>query len=41
MNYVKLLKKDTSLDNLSEIRTDIEDRDDWRGRVLGTSFSTR
>ena len=27
MNYVKLLKKDTGLDNVSEIRTVMEDRD--------------
>ena len=31
MNYVKLLKKakDTGLDNVSEIRTVMEDRDGW------------
>ena len=28
LNYVKLLKKDTGLDDLSEIRTVMEDRDD-------------
>ena len=28
MNYVKLLQKDTGLDNVSEIRTVMEDRDD-------------
>ena len=31
-NYVKLLKKDTGLDNVSDIRTVMEDRDDWRKR---------
>ena len=34
MNYVKLLKKDTGLDNVSEISTDMDDHDDWRERRL-------
>ena len=34
MNYVKLLKKDTGLDNVSKISTDMEDHDDWRERRL-------
>ena len=40
MNYVKLLKKDTGLDNVSEIRTVMEDRDGWRERTRRTSSST-
>jgi len=40
MNYVKLLKKDTGLDNVSEIRTVMEDRDDWRERARRTCSST-
>ena len=41
MNYVeKLLKKDTGLNNVSEIRTVMEDRDGWRERTRRTSSST-
>jgi len=35
-----LLKKDTGLDNVSEIRTVMEDRDDWRERARRTCSST-
>ena len=40
MNYVKLLKKVTGLDNVSEIRTVMEDRDDWREMACRTCSST-
>ena len=37
MNYVKLLKKDTGLDNVSEIRSVMEDRYGWRERTRRTN----
>ena len=40
MNFAKLLKKDTGLDNVSEIRTVMEDRDDWRERACKSCSST-
>ena len=40
MNYVKLLKKNTGLGNVSEIRTVMEDHEDWRERARRTCTST-
>ena len=40
MKYVKLLKKVTGLDNVSEIRKVMEDRDDWRERARRTCSLT-
>ena len=32
-NYIDVLKKDTGLDNTSELQTAMQDRDMWRGYV--------
>ena len=37
MNNVKLLRKDTGLEEAAEIKTDMMDREGWRDRARRTS----
>ena len=37
MNYVKLLRKDTGLEEAAEIKTAMMDREGWRDRARRTS----